>query len=303
MLNKPGCDRLHILKKNFGILDILVSLAGLGVLAYIVYQLSFDLNYKWNWSIIPDYLFFYNSAEQRYRSGVLLQGFFITLKLSFWGTILASLLGIVIGLMSISKKLFLRLNARTYVELIRNIPALVLVFIFYFFVSDQIMPLLRVDEFSRQLAQQNPWFFNLLFSKPEMFTQFISGVITLGLFQGAYIAEIVRAGIQSINLGQWEASSALGLSWWQQMRTVILPQAIRNMLPPLANEFINTIKYSSIVSVISIQELTFQGMQVMASTQVTIEVWLTITAMYLVMCLGLSLVVNLLEQRLARSPI
>ena len=87
------------------------------------------------------------------------------------------------------------------------------------------------------------------------------------------------------------------------MRRVILPQAIRNMLPPLANEFINTIKYSSIVSVISIQELTFQGMQVMASTQVTIEIWLTITGMYLVLCLSLSFGVNLLEHRLSRYKI
>jgi polar amino acid transport system permease protein len=134
-----------------------------------------------------------------------------------------------------------------------------------------------------------------------MFNQFLSGVLTLGLFQGAYIAEIVRAGIQSIDKGQWEASAALGLPWMQQMRHVILPQAVRNVLPPLANEFINTIKYSSIVSVISIQELTFQGMQVMASTQVTIEVWLTITAMYFVLCFALSSALGGLERKMARS--
>ncbi len=289
------------MKKNFRLLDIFISLTALGLLGFIIYRLGYSLNYKWNWSIIPDYLVFYNADTQRYQSGVLLQGFFITLKLSIWGTILAALIGICIGLMSISKRLFLRLSAKTYVELIRNIPALVLVIIFYFFVSDQMMSLLRVDELSREFAKQNQWLFQLLFSRPEMMTQFISGVITLGLFQGAYIAEIVRAGIQSIDVGQWEASSSLGLSWWQQMKTIILPQAIRNMLPPLANEFINTIKYSSIVSVISIQELTFQGMQVMTSTQVTIEVWLTITAMYLILCLGLSLLVNMLEYKLAEG--
>ncbi len=289
------------MKKQFGILDIFISFACLSLLGFIIYRLGYALNYKWNWGIISDYLIFYNTSDQNFRSGVLLQGFFITLKLSIWGTLFASIIGVVIGLMSISKRLFLRLNARTYVELNRNIPALVLVFIFYFFVSDQIMPLLQVDELSRALASKSPWLFQLFFSKPELMTQFISGVITLGLFQGAYIAEIVRAGIQSVDLGQWEASSSLGLNWWQQMRTVILPQAIRNMLPPLANEFINTIKYSSIVSVISIQELTFQGMQVMASTQVTYEIWLTITAMYLVLCLSLSLFVNMLEHRLTRN--
>ncbi len=205
------------------------------------------------------------------------------------------------GLMSISRKLFLLLTAKTYVELVRNIPALVIVFIYYFFISDQIMPYLHIDGFARSLEGISHSLFTFFFSPPERITQFISGVITLGLFQGAYISEIVRAGIQSIERGQWEASSAIGLTKWQQMRHVILPQAIRNMLPPLANEFINTIKYSSIVSVISIQELTFQGMQVMASTQVTIEVWLTITAMYLVLCLGLSVMVSRLEIKLARN--
>ncbi len=120
------------------------------------------------------------------------------------------------------------------------------------------------------------------------------------MFQGAYITEIVRAGIQGVERGQWEAADALGFSWLQKMRHVVLPQAAKQVLPPLANEFINTIKYSSIASVISIQELTFQGMQIMAATHVTIEVWLTITAMYLVICLVLSLAVQRLERRLAR---
>lgn len=289
------------MKKVFSPLDIVISIVALSLIGYVVYRLTYSLNYKWNWGIIPSYLLHYNETEQSWKSGVLLQGFFTTIKLSIWGTILAAIVGIFMGLMSISRRLFFRLNARTYVELVRNIPALVLVFIFYFFVSDQIMPLLHVDELSRSLTGNNLWLFSLIFTRPEMITQFLSGVITLGLFQGAYISEIVRGGIQAIDRGQWEASASIGLSRWKQMRHVILPQAIRNMLPPLANEFINTIKYSAIVSVISIQELTFQGMQVMASTQVTIEVWLTITAMYLFLCLCLSLFVGRLEVKLSQN--
>jgi polar amino acid transport system permease protein len=289
------------LKKAFSPLDIIISIIALSLIGYVVYRLTYSLNYKWNWGIIPSYLLHYNETEQSWQSGVLLQGFFTTIKLSIWGTVLAAIVGTFMGLMSISRRLFFRLNARTYVELVRNIPALVLVFIFYFFVSDQIMPLLHVDELSRSLTGSSLWLFSLIFSRPEMITQFLSGVITLGLFQGAYISEIVRGGIQAIDRGQWEASASIGLSRWKQMRHVILPQAIRNMLPPLANEFINTIKYSAIVSVISIQELTFQGMQVMASTQVTIEVWLTITAMYLVLCLCLSLFVGRLEDKLSQN--
>lgn len=276
-------------------------LAVLTLSCYIVLRLSFSLNYKWNWSVVLNYLIFRDEETGGFVSGVLLQGFYTTIKLSVWGTVLAAIIGTFFGILAIARKLLFRLIAKTYVELIRNIPALVLVFIFYFFVSDQIMPLLHIDELSRMLYNSNHTLFTLFFSYPEMITQFLSGVITLGLFQGAYIAEIVRAGIQSIDRGQWEASSSIGLTRWQQLRHVILPQAIRNMLPPLANEFINTIKYSSIVSVISIQELTFQGMQVMASTQVTIEVWLIITAMYLILCLLLSVFVNMLEIRLARN--
>lgn len=289
------------MKKVFSPLDIVISIVALSLIGYVIYRLTYSLNYKWNWGIIPSYLLHYNETEQSWKSGVLLQGFFTTIKLSIWGTVLAAIVGTFMGLMSISRRLFFRLNARTYVELVRNIPALVLVFIFYFFVSDQIMPLLHVDELSRSLTGSSLWLFSLIFSRPEMITQFLSGVITLGLFQGAYISEIVRGGIQAIDRGQWEASASIGLSRWKQMRHVILPQAIRNMLPPLANEFINTIKYSAIVSVISIQELTFQGMQVMASTQVTIEVWLTITAMYLFLCLCLSLFVGRLEVKLSQN--
>ena len=289
------------MKRQFTLIDGLISLAGLALIGYIVYRLSYSLNYKWNWSVIPDYLLYYNAERQSWQSGVLLQGFFTTLKLSIWGTLLASLLGIASGLMSISRRLFPRLSAKTYVELIRNIPALVIVFIFYFFVSDQLLPHLHISSFTRSLDPEEKTLFAFFFADPARINQFISGVITLGLFQGAYISEIVRGGIQSIDLGQWEASSAIGLNRWRQMRLVILPQAIRNMLPPLANEFINTIKYSSIVSVISIQELTFQGMQVMASTQVTIEVWLTITLMYLILCLCLSLLVGRLEYKMSQG--
>jgi len=282
-------------------LDLIVLAALLLLAGYIAYRLGSSFNYRWNWSVIGNYLLFFDGASGNWKCGILLQGLFITIKLSIWGLILAALVGLVIGIFSISRKLFFRLCARTYVELIRNIPALVLVFIFYFFVSDQIIPLFHIDSLGNTLSPAANQVFTLLFSEPKMFNQFFSGVITLGLFQGAYIAEIVRAGIQSIDKGQWEASAAVGLPWMQQMRHVILPQAVRNTLPPLANEFINTIKYSSIVSVISIQELTFQGMQVMASTQVTIEVWLTITAMYLVLCFALSSALSGLERKMAHS--
>ena len=126
-------------------------------------------------------------------------------------------------------------------------------------------------------------------------------MLTLAIFEGAYITEIVRAGIQSIPQGQHEAAYALGLSRLQTMRHVILPQAIKTILPPLAGQFISTIKDSAIVSVISIQELTFQGMELMAATYLTFECWITITILYLVLTLSLSLGVERFEIHMKRK--
>jgi polar amino acid transport system permease protein len=263
--------------------------------------LTIKLNYKWNWGIIPQYLYFFDQEKGRWTSNVLMQGLYTTIRLSAWATLLAAVFGTIAGVLRTTPRLFNRLLGRTYVELIRNIPPLVLIFIFYFFVSDQIMPLLGVDDFARARSETTQQILSFFFTTPDMLSAFLSGIVTVAVFQGAYITEIVRAGIQSINKGQWEAAQALGLSWWQQMYDIVMPQAIKRVLPALANEFINTIKYSAIVSVISIQELTFQGMQVMAATQVTIEIWLTITVMYLVLCLILSFGVQWLERYLARG--
>jgi polar amino acid transport system permease protein len=283
------------------ILDILLLTVVLGFFAFIAYRLFFALNYKWNWAIIPTYLVRFDAENQRWTANVLLEGFLTTIKLSLWGTFLAALLGFCIGLCRISPRLFLRLVGRTYVESIRNMPPLVLVFIFYYFVSDQLLAVVGMEELFRTSTGTPRAVLTFLFAEPNLVNQFLSGVLTLALFQGAYIAEIVRAGIQAVDTGQWEAGKSLGLTKGQLLRHIVLPQATRIMLPPLAGEFINTIKWSSIVSIISIQELTFQGLQVMASTQATVEVWLTISGMYLALCLSLSLLVKRLEKVFARS--
>jgi polar amino acid transport system permease protein len=282
-------------------LDVVVATLILLLAAYIAYRLTMKLNYKWNWSIIPQYLFFFDETEGRWKANVLIQGLLTTIRLTVWSTLLAIVFGFITGIMRTTPRLFNRLVGRSYVELIRNVPPLVLIFIFYFFVSDQIMPILGVEDFIRSRSPGTQKVLGFLCSPPDLFTAFISGVFTVAIFQGAYITEIVRAGIESIAKGQWEASYALGLSWRQQMTDIILPQALKRVLPPLANEFINTLKYSAIVSVISIQELTFQAMQVMAATYVTIEIWLTVTVIYLIMCMILSFGVQWLERRMARS--
>jgi polar amino acid transport system permease protein len=131
-----------------------------------------------------------------------------------------------------------------------------------------------------------------------MLPVFFSGMIALAVFEGSYITEIFRAGIQSIHFGQWEASSALGLNRRQQLFYIIFPQAAHRILPPLAGQFISTIKDSAIVSVVSVQELTFQGLELMASTYLTFEIWITIAVMYLILSLTCSFLVNRIENRM-----
>lgn len=282
------------------LLDGVILTAVLGFFGFFCYRLFFELNYKWNWPVIPTYLVRFDPEQQRWVANVLLEGFFTTIRLSVWAMLFAVLLGFLVGILRISPRLFCRLTGRTYVEAIRNTPPLVLVFIFYYFISDQLFAWLAVEDLFRASPQGVQELLTLLFAGPALITRFLSGVLTLALFQGAYIAEIVRAGIEAIDTGQWEAGRTLGLTRWQLMRLIILPQAVKIMLPPLAGEFINTVKWSSIVSIISIEELTFQGLQVMASTQATIEIWLTVSGLYLVLCLSLSLVVRRIERRLAR---
>jgi polar amino acid transport system permease protein len=163
------------------------------------------------------------------------------------------------------------------------------------------MPVLGIDDFLRSSSLRTQRIFEMLFAPPLFASAFISALFTLAIFEGAYITEIVRAGIESVEKGQWEASHALGLSKYHTMRHIILPQAMQRLLPALAGQFISLIKDSAIVSVISIQELSYQGTQLMASTYMTIEIWITITALYLLMTLTFSLGVGKLETYMAKG--
>jgi polar amino acid transport system permease protein len=276
-------------------LDIVLSLLVLLAAVYIAFKIKVGLSYKWNWGAIPQYFFRYDPASSQWVPNIIMQGFFTTLRLSFWSTIMATLIGTLMGFFRVSRRLFRRLIGGTYVETIRNLPPLVIIFIFYFFVGDQILPLLGVEEFIRHSDESTRSLVEVLFAPAPLLTAFLSALITLSIFEGAYITEIVRAGIQSIEKGQWEASAALGFSRWQQMHYVIFPQALQRILPPLAGQFISTIKDSAIVSIISIQELTFQGMELMSATYLTFEIWITITVMYLILTLSCSLAVERLE--------
>lgn len=288
-------------KDRFGILDAILIIATIVVAAYIFYRIKLRLHYNWDWKSIPRYLVYRDDTTGALKVNYLLEGLITTIKLSLWSMLLATIIGTFFGLLRTSSSLFNKLLGTTYVEAIRNLPPLVLVFIFYFFVSDQIMPLLGVDEFIRAQSGNTKEILEVLFVPTSLFTQFISAIVTIAIFEGAYITEIVRSGIESIERGQREASYALGLNWFDQMKDIILPQAIKRILPPMANQFISTVKDTSIVAAISIQELTFQGLQLSTSTHLVFEVWITVTVLYLLITYLLSFLVGRMEIRMRRS--
>jgi polar amino acid transport system permease protein len=280
-------------KIRFTPLDAMLVALILTVTACLVHRVGVEMEYHWRWSTLLQYIIYQERGS--WTSGPLLHGFLMTVKLSLWAMTLATLLGMVMGLLRTSQGLFLRLVAGSYVELIRNLPPLVLVFIVYFFIGERMMALIGVEELFRSTSQDASQLLAFLFAPPARLSGFFAGLATLALYEAAYIAEIVRAGIQSIEKGQWEATHALGLSHRQQLRFVILPQAIQRIIPALAGQLISTIKDSAIVSVISIPELTFQGLELMSATYLTFEVWITIAALYFLLTFGCSTGIKRLE--------
>ncbi|WP_235890092.1 amino acid ABC transporter permease [Maribrevibacterium harenarium] len=207
-----------------------------------------------------------------WRFGPIAQGLWVTIEISVLSLLFATLLGVIVGLMRVAKAQVWRNLAVTYVEIIRGTPLLVQIFIVYFFIG-------TVFDLDR----------------------FTAGVAALSIFTAAYIAEIVRAGIQSIAPGQMEAARSLGMNYPQAMLYVIMPQAVKRSLPALAGQFINLIKDSSLVSVISITDLTKAGREVVSGSFAPFEVWFTVAALYLIVTASLSFAIQRLEKRLAAS--
>ena len=212
------------------------------------------------------------ASGKRWKPGLLLTGVILTLEISVFSIILGIIIGLFTGLARLSGSPAPKWLAIGYIELIRGTPLLVQIYIFYFFVG-QVFRL----------------------------SNFMAGVLALSFFAGAYIAEIIRAGIQSIHKGQMEAARSLGMNYPQAMRYIILPQAFKRILPPLAGQFISLIKDSSLVGVIALVELTRAGREIGTSTFNYFEVFFTVAALYLILTFSLSMLVQYLERRFAVS--
>ncbi|MBQ4110259.1 MAG: amino acid ABC transporter permease [Clostridia bacterium] len=203
-----------------------------------------------------------------------------TLLLALCGLIFGSVLGIIFGLSSVVDNKISKTIAAIYVHIIRGVPMIVLAFFVFYGV---------------------PYGLKTIFGSKFTFTALQAGTVCLAVNCGAYMSEIIRAGIQAIDPGQMEAARSLGLSYWRSMFRVVLPQAIKNMIPSIVNQFIITLKDTSILSVIGFPELVNKAQNVIAITFKSFQTWSIVAVMYLVVILILQQVANMLERRLNRG--
>jgi glutamate/aspartate transport system permease protein len=228
------------------------------------------VNYTFRWSVLW-------SGESGYW---LLQGVLTTLALSALAWVLAVILGIAAGALRTVPLRPLRAVGTAYVEFFRNVPLIVWMFFWYFGVP----PLLP--------RPVQDWLFN-------HGAEFWAGMFALGVYHGARMSEVIRAGIQSIPRTQFEAAHAMGLSTWQAYRLVILPIAMRLVVPPATSESLNLLKNSSVALTISVPELTFQTRQIETYTARAIEALTAGTLIYLGLCLSIAWIMARVERRFA----
>lgn len=226
------------------------------------------MGYNWQWYRIPQY--FYTLTDDGFQWGEIMVGLVKTIQLSLTSFVLATVLGLLIALLRLSGLVIGTGVAIGYLEFVRNMPLLVLLYLFYYVLG----PVFSLDRYT-------------------------ASVLCLAVFHSALISEIFRAGINAVAKGQWEAATSIGMSRGQAYRYIILPQSIRFMLPPMTGEVVHLIKSSAIVSVIAVAELTTIGRNLISDTFMSFEIWFTIAAVYMVVTLILSIGVTRLEKRYA----
>ena len=212
-----------------------------------------------------------NNIEGLTNLKFLLSGLTTTIYISVISIIISMVLGLIIAIPSLAKNRFLTYINIGYVEIVRAVPLLVLILWIYYG-----LPIMTGISFS----------------------PFVSGIIALAISESAFQAEIFRAGINSIKKAQWEAGSSLGLNFFKRLRLVILPQAIKNILPAIGNQFVYVLKMSSLVSIIGIGDLTRKANELVVTTYRPLEIYTFLILEYLILILIVSFFVRKLENRL-----
>jgi len=228
-----------------------------------------NANYTFNWNIL-------SPADPRgaSNSAFLVRGFWATMSISTLAALISFSIGLLVALLGISKRRILHYTSRVYVEFFRSIPLLVMILWIYYG-----LPILTGVQFG----------------------VFVTGLICLALSDSAFTSEIFRSGLQSIKKGQGEAARSLGLSSWQTMRLVILPQVVRAVLPALGNQYVYILKMSSLVSVIGLQDLTRRANELTLQEQRPLEIYTFLVVEYLVLILLVSWGVRWMERRMGQG--
>ena len=211
---------------------------------------------------------------------LLLEAMGQTLIMAFYSLIFASIIGLIFGMLSVLKSKVCNVIAQIFVDIIRGVPMIVLAFFVFFGI---------------------PYALKNFLHSTFTFTALQAGIICLSLNCGAYMSEIIRAGIQSVDIGQMEAARSLGIPYWKAMQKVVLPQAIRTMIPSIINQFIITLKDTSILSVIGFPELVNAAQNVIAINFKSFQVWFLVGLMYLIVITILSKVAKALERSMNRG--
>ncbi len=236
----------------------IAALIALLLVALVFYFSFHQVAYRWNWS-----------AVYRYR-GHLASGWLVTVAISLAALVLSTVIGVAFALVRRSRFLPLRYFGQLYVELVRGTPLLVQILIFFYVVADAF----------------------------HVENRYVVGIMVLSFFSGAYISEVVRAGIESVGQSQLESARAIGLTQAQTYRYIILPQALRVTLPPLVGQFVSLIKDSSLLCIIAVNEFTQAARDVNSVTYSTLESYIPLAAGYLLLTLPISLWTRVLEKRL-----
>ncbi|PEX92072.1 amino acid ABC transporter permease [Bacillus cereus] len=218
---------------------------------------------------MPDFSIVTNNID------MYLEGFKYTVMSSVIALIGSFILGVILAVMRIAPIRILNWMGSVFVEFVRNIPLVLIAFIFYF-----ALPVIGIA-----------------------LNGFVAGTVTLTVYTAAFIAEVIRAGILSVAKGQMEAARSSGLTYTQAMYHVVLPQALKIVVPPLGNQFLNLVKNSSILGIIAGADLMYQGDLISTKTLVTFDVYIFVGMFYLILTIPLSMLVRYLEKRLAKEAV
>lgn len=266
---RPPAPGLIFTRKS-PLIDIAQLLLLGGLTVWVIYKGAQAMQYNWQWYRVDQFI--YRVVDGELIWGQLMKGLMVTFEITAVSMVLTVLIGLVTALLRMSNSFSGKMLANIYLEMIRNTPLLVQLFLFYFIVA----PIAGIDRF---------W----------------TGVLCLSFFEGSFAAEIIRAGIQSVPRGQSEAAKALGFGRFNTYRDIILPQAVPIILPPMTGLIINLIKHSAIVSVIAVADLTTEGLNIISETFMAFEIWFTVAGIYLVVTVSLSLFVSWMESRAMRG--